>query len=325
MLLNLMTKRSKNHTPASCCADSNATNTNIALCEETVYGLEIPGFKEAVKNWLNQHQPKAYGTFTRKGSEWSDTFQNTHTILPTHQDLTRENQTKLLDAIQNTHDMHHRLDLAQKIIANNKNFDQDFIHQVLEHVNQWFRTNEELAQTQHKIWNFYVPKALMEGGYEPNLIRDVIHRFPVEQNLFFIKTSPKVTQYLLPVLKDNARNIKDPNALADELADNPAVQTQEFIDLLPSSVIEELFQYVTHPKTQPLIAQRMMKMAIKQIAKFAPKAQEGDDHALDAITDEWIGPILDKLDRKQVNGFMQQVRTAIGEKLFQRLYGHVYH
>lgn len=64
---------------------------NLAVPEDTVYGTDVPGFKEAVENWLNNKQPGTENKiYTRMGGEWSDTFEKYYYSTPNDPD-------KLLD------------------------------------------------------------------------------------------------------------------------------------------------------------------------------------------------------------------------------------
>lgn len=61
----------------------NKKGDSIALPEESVYGAEVPGFIDVVKNWLASKQGDIKpGAYKRKGGSYSDTFQKTHIIEP---------------------------------------------------------------------------------------------------------------------------------------------------------------------------------------------------------------------------------------------------
>ena len=61
----------------------NNNGESIALLEESVYGIEEPGFVEAVQAWIDQHQGDvSYGTYNKRGGEYSDTFGDTHLHYP---------------------------------------------------------------------------------------------------------------------------------------------------------------------------------------------------------------------------------------------------
>lgn len=50
---------------------------NIAVPEDTVYGENVPGFLETVKNWIKEKQGNIQpGRYSRIGGDWSDTFDN---------------------------------------------------------------------------------------------------------------------------------------------------------------------------------------------------------------------------------------------------------
>jgi hypothetical protein len=62
---------------------SNAKGESIAIPEETVYGNEKPGFPEFVQRWIDSNQGDIkYGPYKLRGGDYSDTFQNTHVVIP---------------------------------------------------------------------------------------------------------------------------------------------------------------------------------------------------------------------------------------------------
>ncbi|MAE81265.1 MAG: hypothetical protein CMB80_00925, partial [Flammeovirgaceae bacterium] len=66
---------------------TNRQGQSIAIPEESVYGNEITGFQEMVKNWLTERQGDIIpGIYERQGGEYSDTFQNEMLIPPTEQE-----------------------------------------------------------------------------------------------------------------------------------------------------------------------------------------------------------------------------------------------
>jgi hypothetical protein len=56
---------------------------SVAIPEETVYGTEVPGFLEKVKEWLNSKQGRIVpGRYKKMGGQWSDSFSNKELIAP---------------------------------------------------------------------------------------------------------------------------------------------------------------------------------------------------------------------------------------------------
>lgn len=56
---------------------------SIAIQEETVYGKEVPGFSEIVKNWIMSKQGQIpAGYYKRTGGKYSDTFSNRNHFIP---------------------------------------------------------------------------------------------------------------------------------------------------------------------------------------------------------------------------------------------------
>ena len=79
-------------------------STNIALPEEKVYGNNVPGFLETVKNFVNKHQPTVTPAFYEmQGSDWSDTFKLTDdrkkTYFAKYKDLNQLSGMELRDEI----------------------------------------------------------------------------------------------------------------------------------------------------------------------------------------------------------------------------------
>jgi len=61
----------------------NQQGKSIAMPEESVYGNEIPGFLEVVKEWISSRQiPITPGVYKRKGGRWSDTFGDELLVSP---------------------------------------------------------------------------------------------------------------------------------------------------------------------------------------------------------------------------------------------------
>jgi hypothetical protein len=57
--------------------DENQNEINIAVPEEEVYGTNVPGFLETVKQFLDENQGQiSPGLYEMQGSDWSDTFNN---------------------------------------------------------------------------------------------------------------------------------------------------------------------------------------------------------------------------------------------------------
>jgi len=70
---------------------------NIAIPEKSVYGNDVPGFQNAVKNWLNTMQQQApAGVYQRQGGGYSDTFGQTHGVMPEMKVDTPEGQQELV-------------------------------------------------------------------------------------------------------------------------------------------------------------------------------------------------------------------------------------
>ncbi|HUU40385.1 MAG TPA: hypothetical protein VMW42_05560, partial [Desulfatiglandales bacterium] len=70
---------------------------NIAIPERSVYGNDVPGFQEAVQNWLNtMQQQMPPGIYERQGGGYSDTFGSTHVVTPEMKVDTPEGQQELV-------------------------------------------------------------------------------------------------------------------------------------------------------------------------------------------------------------------------------------
>lgn len=310
----------------------NNNKTNIALCEETVYGMEIPGFKEAVKDWINQHQPKAYGKFTRKGAEWSDTFGTQHAVYPKHNDLTKENQPQLLDMLDSLDNFEEFLKQASPMIGARKWLDHDFIAQVIERVNNRFAKKEEhsLDRNTRMIYTFYVPRVATDLGLPVEKIENIIKGFPLHDVTSQISTphpdSPRITKYLMPVLTQMTNNIDAYNLdrLAGDISRNPELQSEEFINSIPTSAIEEMMHYVTNPNIRFLMIQKPVHQMKKHLPALVKRYQAGDQDALDTITDEWIQPIMDALPDNKTNWFLGILKELLPPELYNKLYGHTY-
>ncbi len=63
----------------------NDKGVSIAVPEESIYGNSLPGFPEAVKDWLDRKQRGLeYGEYKRKGGTSSDTLKQTYVVTPTN-------------------------------------------------------------------------------------------------------------------------------------------------------------------------------------------------------------------------------------------------
>jgi hypothetical protein len=60
----------------------NKEGQSIALPEGSVYGNEMPGFEEQVRDWLNGKQNIPSGFYRRQGGGYSDTFSRTQLVGP---------------------------------------------------------------------------------------------------------------------------------------------------------------------------------------------------------------------------------------------------
>lgn len=62
---------------------TNAEGKNLAVPEESVYGIEVPGFPQAVVSWLAKRQPEApAGVYVLTGGDYSDTFDEDLLFFP---------------------------------------------------------------------------------------------------------------------------------------------------------------------------------------------------------------------------------------------------
>lgn len=66
---------------------SDNKGNSVMAPEEAVYGNEVEGFKDFVKNWVKAVQGDvAEGLYYLKGGQWSDTFSSTMFIMPTNEE-----------------------------------------------------------------------------------------------------------------------------------------------------------------------------------------------------------------------------------------------
>jgi len=65
---------------------------SIAIPEKTVYGVDVPGFLEAVQKWVNDKNEFGPGLYEMKGGEYSDTYSQSEVVLP-------DTEQKILDWI----------------------------------------------------------------------------------------------------------------------------------------------------------------------------------------------------------------------------------
>lgn len=242
---------------------SNDT-TNVALCEETVYGLAIPEFKETVKNWLDQHNPIAFGKFTRKGSEWSDTFSMQKIIKPNHSQLTAKNQPQLWDML-NKLEPEQFTQEAASIIASRKQLEPEFVTKVIELVNKQFKNNkEEITKVAtRRIYTFYIPRAAMELNIPVNNIEDIIKAYPLQDIARNISTDHKdsndVTKYLMPILTQMTKDVYEYNTkeLAECIEQNKELQSKEFINSIPKETLQEILYYISNENVKFIIRRKI--------------------------------------------------------------------
>jgi tetrahydromethanopterin S-methyltransferase subunit A len=112
--------------------------------------------------------------------------------------------------------------------------------------------------------------------------------------------------------------------LANDIEKNPVLQSEEFINALPTSALEEMMHYIKNPNIRFVMVQKPIRQMKKHVPGLVKKYQDGDEAALDAITDEWIGPIMDFLPKEKINWFFQIVKEILPTELYQKLYGHTY-
>lgn len=73
---------------------------SIAVPEKSVYGQNIQGFEEAVKNWLDtMQQQMPPGIYERQGGKYSDSFSSTYVVTPNVKIETPEGQNNLISWI----------------------------------------------------------------------------------------------------------------------------------------------------------------------------------------------------------------------------------
>ena len=78
----------------------NRDGNSIAVPERSVYGQNVPGFQEAVQNWLNtMQQQMPPGIYERQGGSYSDTFSSTYVVTPQINIETPEGQSELVSWI----------------------------------------------------------------------------------------------------------------------------------------------------------------------------------------------------------------------------------
>jgi len=72
---------------------------SLAIPEDAVYGTDVPGFKEAVKSWLDRQQTgMPGGLYMRRGGEYSDTFGKSMVVLPRKEEEVVQWLRKQVDA-----------------------------------------------------------------------------------------------------------------------------------------------------------------------------------------------------------------------------------
>ena len=82
----------------------NRYGESYAVQEQSVYGNELPGFSQVVRQWLNEKQQDVRpGMYRRMGGEWSDTFNKEMLVGPTKtKDIIKWLRGEDLDAKYNT-------------------------------------------------------------------------------------------------------------------------------------------------------------------------------------------------------------------------------
>ena len=304
----------------------------IAVCEETVYGHTIPGFLETVKKWIEQKQGAAFGTFTRKGSAWSDTFGDRHSIVPKYSDYNKQNQPHLLEMLDSL-DAENFLHQAPPIIAAYKNFDVNFIGEVLDKINLKFKDNPTTiwsisdSMKLQKTYIFHIPNISRILGFSVDKIKDMVKAYPLDKITDIItqehKGAEETSEYLLPILIDKIKNSDDEynlDALAHHIDNNPILQRSEFINALEYKDIEEMVHYINNEQVKSLMITRMIGNMKVHLPHLVKSYQNGEEDALDVITDDWVKPIQELLPSNKVSNFMQIVKGLLPSDLYNRLY-----
>jgi hypothetical protein len=281
--------------------------TTIALCEQTVYGIDVPNFLSTIREWLEQKQGRNFGTFNRKGSEWSDTFDRQHTIMPKHYEYTRDNQDKLMEMLKSAESTEF-FTYAESIIAaygahKANGITPEFAKSVISML------NDKCHETKPPVrspYHYYIPNIARKLDMPLEDVENLILKAPIETVAFNIANkseSDDLVKYLLPAFIKMAKSDNiDLESLSNSIDSVRTFQSEEFLGAFDTESQLELLTYVTdHDAIQTL-----NDILVHKLHHIAKQYHRGITHK-DEITAH-VSALLDKTPEleKSLSKFVPQ-------------------
>lgn len=127
---------------------------NIAVPEERVYGTDVPGFLETVKQFINENQgPISPGFYEIQGSDWSDTFQTD--LYGKFHDLNQLTGKNLYDEIRKM--------LNNILTVSDQEFEE--ISKIFYSKSYLKNSDEDLIESFNLLFDSFVTRMIVDNEY----------------------------------------------------------------------------------------------------------------------------------------------------------------
>ena len=284
---------------------------SIAVPEETIYGKEINGFIEKVKDWIQSKQGSKAGRYRKVGGNYSDTFSSSNNILisPKEGNKIRQWLTKWLDIKQE--DKSKYADYFSKslisLFNSSEKYPDKFLNRLKEYIfnsNIWYKPTKGFAQTTDQFMSKFAirfPDLISKDDFfkayakninsEGGIGKQLLEKFPqyIDEKILSItsnRNKSAVIQsapHLSPVHKeiiedelDNKLTISNPDFTPSNK--NGIYQVRNYIH----NEIEKLSIWKPIPER---IASKAIKFAEDIMRKDFDEEKEGSKDDKDLITD----------------------------------------
>ena len=222
---------------------------DIVICEETMYGLDIPNFLQTVKEWAKSKNVKAFGSFRRKGAKWTDTLDDVHFNFPKPKDIIKENQPALKKMLE-SFSSYEFFDAVPVIIAGYKKLDVNFVSDIFDMINNYFENS--YINVKQNEYAFNIPKVALDLDFPVKKVKYIKSAFYIDAVIRFLDSAPNdvaedLANYLMPILINMTNVVVNPLEVAKHINKNTAFHNYDFIASIPEHILDEMeYEFTNH-------------------------------------------------------------------------------
>ena len=253
----------------------NRQGNSVAIPEESIYGNEVPGFMQAVKDWLKQQQGEiAPGFYQRKGGEYSDTFGDAMLIAPENsEEVYKWLRGQGEDAQVSTYTINDNLDnWKDRLGISNYDYDGDEEEDET-HEKAKFHTKEEAIDYIDKNSDPYWTETL-ENYIEQNGSESDQEDFSelLENNTSQLELKETATDHSYTMKTEAMKKI-----LKAPKGTYPDAIIDEVITMLEGRRNDNLWSLVAQKYPEKLNPQKLKEISETSFYKFIEQMPEGPD------------------------------------------------